>query len=148
LTSKPPSIISLNSNKGLLDGDTDNVGAMNPEVELSKYPFWMFLPITQPFHSECLKWTWHLPIYSFFKSDDISILYHNGWPCHFFSCAAWKCKTMAGGVRCFQDSKDWASTANLQHHALHCFGEEAMHNGTRGADINGTNGSIFSLFVC
>ncbi|KAI0288641.1 hypothetical protein BC826DRAFT_915559, partial [Russula brevipes] len=58
-----------------------------------------------------------------------------------------KCKTTAGGVRRFQDSKDKASTANLRHHALRCFGEEAVRNGTKGKDVDGTSGSIFSLFA-
>ena len=55
--------------------------------------------------------------------------------------------TVAGGVRCYQDSKDWALTANLWHHALRCFGEEAVHNGTKHADNDGTSDSIFSSFV-
>ena len=36
------------------------------------------------------------------------------------------CSTSLGGVRHFQDSKDKASTANLRHHALRCFGEDAV----------------------
>jgi len=51
------------------------------------------------------------------------------------------------GVCCFQDSKDRALTANLRHHALRCFGEEAVRNSTKGADVNGTSSSIFHLFA-
>ena len=54
---------------------------------------------------------------------------------------------MVGGVRRFQDSKDRASTANLRYHALRCFGEEAVRNGTKGAGVDGTSGSIFRAFA-
>jgi hypothetical protein len=78
--------------------------------------------------SENLKQTWRSPIYSFFKSDAVSIQHHDGRLCHFFPCAALKCKTSVGGVRRFQDSKDKSSTANLKHHAIRCFGREAVQN--------------------
>ena len=65
-------------------------------------------------HHNCLThkhlqkiWKWlGILQYSFFKSDGISIQYHDGCLCHFFPCAALKCKTTIGGVCCFQDSKD------------------------------------------
>jgi hypothetical protein len=123
------------------------VGLVDLEAELSKYLLWMVLLFIQPLHLEAVKRTWRSPIYSFFKSDDVSVQYHNDRLCHFFPCAARKCKTAAGGVRRFQDSKDRSSTANLRHHALRCFGEEAVRNGTKGADIDGTSGSIFSSFA-
>ncbi|KAN0113508.1 hypothetical protein V8E52_007666, partial [Russula decolorans] len=87
--------------------------------------------------------TWRSPIYSFFKSDN----YHNSRLCHFFPCTARKCKTPVRGVRRYQDSKDRASTANLRHHALRCFGEEVVCNSTKGARNNGTSGSIFASFA-
>ncbi|KAN0103652.1 hypothetical protein V8E52_011790 [Russula decolorans] len=67
---------------------------------------------------KALKRTWHSPIYSFFKPDGVSIQYHDDRMCHFFPCAARKCKTGFGGVRHYQDSKDKSSTGNLRHHAI------------------------------
>jgi len=52
-----------------------------------------------------------------------------------------------GGVRRFQDSKDKASTANLKHHALHCFGEDAVNAAIAGKKPIERNGSIFALFA-
>ncbi len=107
----------------------------------------MFFLVIHSLYLEALKQTWCSSIYSFFKLDDVSVQYHNGRLCHFFPCAAWRCKTAARGVHHFQDSKDCASTGNLQHHALQCFGEEAVHNGMKGANIDGTSGSIFESFA-
>jgi hypothetical protein len=70
---------------------------------------------------------------------------HEGRPCHFFKCASRHCKTKSGGVRRYQDSKDRSSTANLKHHAIGCFGAEAVANATR-PDAN-ASGSIFALFA-
>jgi hypothetical protein len=53
----------------------------------------------------------------------------------------------AGGVRRFQDSKDRASTANLKHHALHCFGEDTVNATIAGKKAAECNGSIFALFA-
>jgi Tfp pilus assembly protein PilW len=91
-----------------------------------------------------LKRTWRSPVYSFFK-EDVAIQTHDGRPVHFFKCASRHCKTKAGGVRRFQDSKDRASTANLRHHAVKCFGAEAVANVTK-PDTTVPNGSIFALF--
>jgi len=52
-----------------------------------------------------------------------------------------------GGVRRFQDSKDKASTANLKHHTLRCFGEDAVNAAIAGKQAAGRNGSIFALFA-
>jgi hypothetical protein len=98
------------------------------------------------FVSETLKKTWRSPIYSFFKSD-ISVQYHDGRLCHFFPCAARVCKTSLGGVRRFQDSKDKASTANLRHHALRCFGEDAVKTAMSVKDAEARSGSIFTAFA-
>jgi hypothetical protein len=97
--------------------------------------------------TEALKRTWHSPVYTFFKLDNVSVRYHKDRLYHFFPCAARRCKTTAGGVRRFQDSKDRASTANLRSHAVRCFGEEAVQNGTKGKDIDGSSRSIFSMFA-
>lgn len=96
--------------------------------------------------SEALKNTWRSPIYSFFKPD-VTFQTHDGRPCHFFVCAAPKCKVRAGGVRRFQDSKDKASTANLKHHALRCFGEDAVNAAIAGKEGPSLSGSIFALFA-
>ncbi|KAG1720839.1 hypothetical protein EDB19DRAFT_1835776 [Suillus lakei] len=63
---------------------------------------------------------------AFFKPTVI-FQYHDMQPCHFFTCAAPTCKLCAGGVHQFQDSKDKSSTANLKHHIVHCFGEDAVN---------------------
>ena len=47
----------------------------------------------------------------------------------------------------FQDSKDKASTANLKHHALCCFGEDAVNGAIMGKEATNCNGSIFALFA-
>ena len=94
---------------------------------------------------EGLKRTWRSPIYTFFKVDKASVQYHDSRLTHFFPCAARKCKTTLGGVRRFQDSKDRSSTANLRHHALKCFGEDAV-KGFAG-NTTGQSASIFALFA-
>jgi len=78
---------------------------------------------------------------------DVSVQYHNGRLAHFFPCAALKSKTKAGGIRCFQDSKDKSSTANLKHHAINCFGAEAVDNTIKGKAGVAQSASIFSLFA-
>jgi hypothetical protein len=57
------------------------------------------------------------------------------------------CKTSLGGVRRFQDSKDKASTANLRHHALRCFGEDAVKTAMSVKDAEARSGSIFTAFA-
>ena len=96
--------------------------------------------------SEKLKNHWQSPIYSFFKPD-ITLKYYKNHPCHFFKCAAKKCKTRAGGVCCFQDSKDRASTANLKSHAIHCFGADAVNAAIDGKKAAEQDGSISTLFA-
>ena len=95
---------------------------------------------------DALKWTWHLPIYSFFKPD-VTFQNYEGQPCHVFACAALKYKAHACGICHFQDSKDKASTANLKHHALHCFGEDAVNAAITGKQAPKLSHSIFSLFA-
>ncbi|KAF8119640.1 hypothetical protein EV363DRAFT_1180715 [Boletus edulis] len=92
---------------------------------------------------EALKKTWRSPIYTFF-SDVVSVQYHNSRPCHFFPRAARKCKTALGGVRRYQDTKDKSSTTNLKHHAIGCFGKDAVTNALKGKDANPNSGSIFA----
>jgi len=52
-----------------------------------------------------------------------------------------------GGVRRFQDSKDKSSTANLKHHALRCFGADAVNAAVTGKKASTQNKSIFALFA-
>jgi hypothetical protein len=109
--------------------------------------FSFFLPaFTLTRGSARLKRTWRSPIYGFFKPE-VAIQSHEGHPCHFFVCAARKCKMSAGGVHRFQDSKDKASTANLKHHATKCFGAEAVLNAIKGSSVRGQSASIFSIFA-
>ena len=82
-----------------------------------------------------------------FKFDNISVQYHNGHLCHFFPCAALKCKAGVRGVHRYQDSKDKASTANLKHYAIQCFGLEAVCNKINGKAGVTQSASIFSLFA-
>jgi len=57
------------------------------------------------------------------------------------------CKTSLGGVCHFQDSKDKASTANLHHHAVHCFGEDAVKTAMSIKDAEAQSSSIFAAFA-
>jgi hypothetical protein len=95
---------------------------------------------------EFLKRTWRSPIYSFFKPN-VAFQYHEDRPCHVFTCAAPKCKARGGVVRRFQDSKDKSSTANLKHHALRCFGEDAVNAAISGKQAPKLSSSIFALFA-
>ena len=96
--------------------------------------------------SEALQEHWRSPIYTFFKPD-VVFQYHDGRPSHFFTCAAPKCKLRAGGIRCYQDSKDKASTANLKHHALRCFGEDAVNAAIAGKEHTNHSRGILALFA-
>jgi len=73
--------------------------------------------------------------------------YHEDRLCHVFSCAAPKCNAHARVVCCFQDSKDRASTANLKHHTLWCFGKDAVNAAIAGKEATNCSGSIFALFA-
>ena len=102
---------------------------------------------TNEFVPENLKKTWRSPIYTFFKPD-VTLQYHEGRPYHFFACAAEKCKLRVGGVWRFQDSKDKSSTANLKHHAIRCFGEDAVNAALTSKKVQDySSRSIFSLFA-
>ncbi len=90
--------------------------------------------------------TWRSPIYSFFETD-VTVEVHKGRVAHFFTCAAVKCRSEAGGVRCFQDKGDKSSTANLRHHALRCFGEDAVNTATKGELATSRSGNLFSRFA-
>jgi hypothetical protein len=113
----------------------------------------MFLSsFSLPFHSllfvVAAKETWQSPIYAFFKSE-VTIQLHKGRVAHFFACAAKKCKTDARGVRRYQDKGDKSSTANLRHHAVHCFGKDAVDATLTGNGdaASSRSGSIFSAFA-
>ncbi|KAG1734951.1 uncharacterized protein EDB91DRAFT_1056620, partial [Suillus paluster] len=58
-----------------------------------------------------------------------------------------KCKTALGGVRRYQDTKDKSSTTNLKHHAIGCFGEDAINNAMKGKDASANSGSIYAAFA-
>ena len=95
---------------------------------------------------EALQEHWCSPIYTFFKPNVI-FQHHDGRPSHFFTCTAPKCKVHAGGVRRYQDSKDRVSTANLKHHALCCFGEDAVNAIIAGKEHTNHNRGILALFA-
>ena len=94
-----------------------------------------------------LKKHWRSPIYSFFKLDAVTVEHIDGWLVHFFPCSARKCKSSTGGVRRYQDSKDKSSTTNLKHHAVACWGKEAVYNAFNGQPIKGQSGSIHAAFA-
>lgn len=96
--------------------------------------------------SEALQEHWRSPIYTFFKSD-VVFQVHDGRPSHFFPCAAPKCKVRAGGVRRYQDSTDKSSTANLKHHALRCFGADAVNAAIAGKEHANRSSGIFKFFA-
>jgi hypothetical protein len=75
------------------------------------------------------------------------IQYHDGRLCHFFQCAAEKCKGSLKGIRRYQDSKDKSSTANLKQHAIKCFGPEVVNDVIKGIKNDARSGSIFALFA-
>ena len=93
-----------------------------------------------------LKQTWCLPIYSFFKPD-VTFQNYEGRPCHVFTCAAPKCMAHVCVIHHFQDSKDKASTANLKHHTLRCFGEDAVNAAIARKQAPKLSRSIFTLFA-
>ncbi|KAG1808062.1 uncharacterized protein BJ212DRAFT_1281314 [Suillus subaureus] len=101
------------------------------------------------FNTKKLKKNWRSPVYAFFNIDRVAVQNVDGRNCHFFPCAAQKCKTRIGGVRRFQDSKDKASTANLKNHAIGCFGNEAVKVACvdkQAPDLQ-PSGSIFTAFA-
>ena len=96
--------------------------------------------------SEKPKYHWRSPIYSFFKPN-VTLEYYKNHPCHFFKCAAKKCKTRVGGVCHFQDSKDRASTTNLKSHAIRCFGADMVNTAIDGKKAAEQDSSISALFA-
>ena len=79
----------------------------------------------------------------FFKPK-VTIQVHNGCVAHFFTCSAKKCKSGTRGVRRYQDKGDMSSTANLRHHAIHCFGEDAVNTAVKGQASVSCSGNIFT----
>jgi hypothetical protein len=145
ISTDPGSVSNVTSPSGQASMSSIELVEPDPEKELSKLFTALFNHSRSHRHTEFLQRTWRSPIYSFFRPN-VSVQHHNGRLCHFFPCAARKCKTELGGVRRFQDSKDKASTANLKKHAIGCFGAESVDQAING---NGAkpSGSIFSLFA-
>ncbi|KAF5372622.1 hypothetical protein D9758_005249 [Tetrapyrgos nigripes] len=95
---------------------------------------------------ERLRARWTSPIYAFF-GEKPSIEYENGRKYHYFKCKASKCKGK-GGVRCYLDGSDRASTSNLKSHAVHCFGADAVDAAIKGlAEAKSSQNTIYSMFV-
>ena len=129
------------------DVDEEPDAELTPEQELGlSWYFILFKYDTNKYILDALKWTWHLPIYSFFKPN-VTFQNYDGHPCHVFTCAAPKCKAHACVIYHFQDSKDKASTTNLNHHALHCFGEDAVNAVIARKEPPKLSHSIFTLFA-
>ena len=85
-----------------------------------------------------LKQTWCLPIYSFFKPN-ISFQYYEGQLCHIFTCVQCThrhCLLISG-------LKGQSISANLKHHALHCFGEDVDNAAIADKQVPKLCSSIF-----
>jgi hypothetical protein len=119
---------------------------LTPQEQLSKSSVIISSSILIISTLEELQEHWRSPIYAFFKPD-VVFQYHDDRPSHFFTCAAPKCKVRAGGVRRYQDSKDKSSTANLKHHALRCFGEDAVNAVIAGKEHSNGSRGILALFA-
>ena len=103
-------------------------------------------PLTElTVHPENAKKTWRSPVYSFFKPE-VSVEWVDGRPCHFFPCAAHRCKTDQGGIRRYLDKHDKYSTANLTKHARRCFGPDAVKSASDGATKDQSK-SVFDAFA-
>jgi hypothetical protein len=125
------------------DSSEVEVADADPEKELGKSCFCSFL-------SPLLITSIRTPEENLVLANlqpDVSVQYHNGHLTHFFPYTTLKCKMKAGGIRCFQDSKDKSLTANLKHHAINCFGAEAVDNTIKGKAGVAQSASIFSLFT-
>jgi len=72
---------------------------------------------------------------------------HQGHITHFFTCSAKQCRSSTGGVQHYQDKADKSLTTNLQHHAAHCWGDNAVNEATKGAAGVSQSGNIFSSFA-
>lgn len=134
-TNDLPEVIDLESDEELED----------LEKELGPSKFSSYLVASFQF-TAMAKETWKSPIYLFFKSE-VTIEVHKGCLTHFFTCSAKKCKTGARGVQRFQDTGDKSSTANLCHHAVHCFSEDTVNEAVRGESGGSWSGNIFSAFA-
>ena len=119
---------------------------LTPQEELSM-SFIIILLVILIISMQALQEHWCLPIYTFFKPD-VVFQYHEGWPSHFFTYTTPKCKVHAHGICQYQDSQDKASTANLKHHTLHCFGQDAVNAAIARHDHTNHNHGIFTLFAC
>jgi hypothetical protein len=95
--------------------------------------------------SAAAKKTWRSLIYSFFKAN-VTIEVHKGCIMHFFTCSVKNCKTKAQGVQHYQGKGKKALTANLWHHAIHCFGKDVINTAVNG-DPGIHTSNIFSSFT-
>ncbi|KAG1808914.1 uncharacterized protein BJ212DRAFT_1484769 [Suillus subaureus] len=121
-SSPEPSVIDIDA----IDTATKSDDEEDLDAELRKTSTDTTMSVPYRFNTEKLKKNWRSPVYAFFDIDRVAVQNVDGRNCHFFPCAAQKCKTRIGGVRRFQDSKDKASTANLKNHAIGCFGNKAV----------------------
>jgi hypothetical protein len=128
------------------DEDLDSKPELDPEAELGMFSLCIFRYIVLILFAATIRKGWRSPIYSFF-SPEVTINYEGGRLYHFFPCSARKCKSKMGGIRRYQDSKDKNSTANLRHHALCCFGAEAVRDRLSAHEAEARSGSIFAAFA-
>ena len=139
---------SVDTTPAVIEIDSGGEETDELEKELGKPKLLSFLPVDilliQP--SAAVKKTWRSAVYSFFKSE-VTIEVHEGHVAHFFVCSAKKCKTSAKGIRRYQDKADKSSTANLRHHAMRCFGEDAVKTAMKGELSVDRSGNIFNAFA-
>lgn len=139
--------MSISSNGAT--GDAIKIESDNEELEkdLRMSFHYHFLPLLLTWTLEHAKKSWRSPIYTFFKPD-VSIQIHKKRVSHFFTCLSKHCKTGSKGVQRYQDKGDKSSTANLKHHAIRCFGEDAVNAAMKGeAASEGRTGNIFAAFA-
>ena len=125
---------------------SDGEAPVDLEEELGMSSPYAFLTVSLINFSASAQKTWRSPIYSFFKPK-VTIQVHNGCVAHFFTCSAKKCKSGTRGVQRYQDKGDKSSTANLRHHAIRCFGEDAVNMAVKGEASVSHSGNIFTAFA-
>jgi hypothetical protein len=139
---------SIDTRPDVIEIDSDGEETDELEKELGKPKLLSFLPVDilliQP--SAAAKKTWRSAVYSFFKPE-VTIEVYKGRIIHVFACSAKKCKTSAKGIRCYQGKADKSSTANLWHHAIRCFGEDAVKTAMKGELSVNRSGNIFNTFA-
>lgn len=87
---------------------------------------------THVYMAERLSADWTSPVYAFYgKTPDI--VYDGKHRVHVFHCAAKGCKYTC---RRYLDTGDSSSTGNLRRHVKKCWGEEALSEADKAANVD------------